>query len=132
MGGIRLVGGSTPNEGRVEVSFRGSWGTICDDGWDIEDGNVVCRELGYPAGAVSVSQRALYGEGNGLIWLDDVECTGSESSIAYCPKRPLGEHNCQSYEDAGVVCSLEEAQSTTSASGECQTKLNTTNKMTVT
>ena len=37
---VRLVGGSTRNEGRVEIEFSGVWGTVCDDAWGINDGNV--------------------------------------------------------------------------------------------
>jgi hypothetical protein len=47
-GDIRLVGGSVADEGRVELCLSNSWGTICDDGFDENDANVICRQLGYP------------------------------------------------------------------------------------
>ena len=48
-GGIRLVGGTLPNEGRVEVCLNNRWGTVCDDAWGVVDASVACRQLGYSA-----------------------------------------------------------------------------------
>ena len=47
---------------------------------------------------------AYYGEGSGYIWLDDVNCSSSETNILSCPHNGLGMHNCGHSEDAGVRC----------------------------
>ena len=101
--GIRLVGGNRDNKGRVEINYEGSWGTVCDDDWDINDAHVVCRMLGYQI-ATSAPRGAHFGQGTGNIVLDDVQCTGQENSIDGCPHNGYLSHNCGHHEDAGVVC----------------------------
>ena len=88
----------------MEIYYRGSWGTVCDDLWDINDARVVCRQFGYSS-AVSAPQRARFGQGSGKIWLDDVQCRGDENSIVNCQHHSWGVHNCGHHEDASVICS---------------------------
>ena len=97
------MGGSNKAEGRVEVFYQGSWGTVCDDDWDIEDANVVCKSLGFEE-AIDSRGSAFFGPGSGEIILDDVMCVGSESDIMNCPHRRLGNHNCDHNEDASAIC----------------------------
>ncbi|XP_071492677.1 MAM and LDL-receptor class A domain-containing protein 2-like isoform X11 [Diadema antillarum] len=101
--GLRLSNGSRYYEGRVEVSVGYQWGTICDDSWDLNDANVICKMLGY-SGASSALQSAYFGEGSGPIWMDDVHCSGIEMDISQCPHNGFGSHNCVHGEDAGVIC----------------------------
>ncbi|XP_060906320.1 uromodulin-like [Labrus mixtus] len=100
---VRLVNSNNRCSGRVEVYHDGRWGTVCDDDWDLRDANVVCRQLdcGPPRSALL---NAAFGPGSGPIWLDDVGCSGNETSITECRHPGLGVHNCNHVEDASVVC----------------------------
>ena len=118
----------------MEICYDNTYGTVCDDKWDILDARVVCRALGYSpeglysptchgwkvpsvillgviycsnyvwlAGAIPVFS-GFFGEGSGPIFIDDVVCSGSESSLLSCPFSAIGLHDCDHTEDAGVKC----------------------------
>ncbi|NWW22622.1 DMBT1 protein, partial [Falcunculus frontatus] len=89
--------------GRVEVLHLGRWGSVCDDGWDLQAAQGTCRHPGGGA-AVSAPGHAPFGQGADPIWLDQVSCTGEELTLNQCSHRPWGEHDCNHEEDAQVVC----------------------------
>ena len=101
---VRLAGGNRCNAGRLEIYHKSQWKTVCDNGWGWEESDVVCKSLGYPLGAQGYVHGAHYGQGSGRILLDDVQCTGSESSIMHCKHSGIHRHNCHHSEDIGIVC----------------------------
>ncbi|XP_067125647.1 plasminogen-like [Centruroides vittatus] len=100
---IRLVDGPNKYSGRVEIKRFGVWGTICDDLFDDEDAKVICRSLGY-SGPATARLGGTFGVGTGQIWLDELECQGTEKSLEDCPSALWGQNNCNHEEDAGVTC----------------------------
>lgn len=99
----RLLDGDYTWQGRVEVLFNNTWGSVCDDAWDLNDAGVVCTQLGF-IGAVSALRFASFGQSSGPIWLDQLACTGTEGSLCECPANNIGTHDCSHFEDAGVIC----------------------------
>ena len=87
----------------MEIFYKGHWGTVCDDSWDMNDARVVCRALGY-ADASGAPHSAHFGQGSGKIWLDNVNCLGNETSIERCSHNGWSVHNCGHSEDASVIC----------------------------
>ena len=98
---VRLDGSTVPYAGRLEVCFNGLWGTVCDDAFNQVDADVVCRQLGYSS---ALAPSTYYGPGSGPVWLDNVGCTGTESSILDCAHAGVGTHNCVHSEDVGIIC----------------------------
>jgi len=99
---VRLVGGPSPREGRLEVYHNGTWGTFCDDGFTKASARVVCFMLGYDYSGRVIGNR--YGPGSGPIWLNNVQCNGTESDIESCPHRGWGQQNCEHRKDVSVSC----------------------------
>ena len=108
---IRLLGGSSPSQGRVEVCYMNQWGTICNNGQTVLPAlaNVICRQLGYSFFNSTVYQDSAYFEGgSGGIYLftPTLLCTGNESRLQDCYHSPIGYHECigYSYYDISVEC----------------------------
>jgi len=123
LGGSRLdtTTKSSWKSGRLEVWFKGEWGTVCSDGFDDNDAWVVCKTLGFTGGAKLFSQGYGMHHGsdasdvlgvaeigrisNGPIWFDEIACTGFEQDFLDCP-RPLGlnVHDCSHHQDVFMKC----------------------------
>lgn len=95
-GTVRLAAGNNVS-GRLEVNINGIWGTVCDDSFGSADAEVACSQLGLTGGLVTRPT-----PGSGPILMDDVACTGTESTIQAC-SRSSG-HNCGHSEDVGIEC----------------------------
>ena len=109
-GTVRLMGGSSPLEGRVEIFLLGQWGTVCDSGWDFSDATVVCHQLGYLR-AIAANSSAAFGAGSGPSWYRNVRCAGTEMNLTECSKSSYYTGSaCSHSQDAGVVCASESSR----------------------
>ncbi|XP_071484614.1 uncharacterized protein [Diadema antillarum] len=101
--GVRLVGGTTPFSGTVEVlSPVYGWGTVSDGEWNYKDAATVCKEIGFP-GAIAEVRNAHFGAGSGRILMTDVDCSNDLFCIQDCASEPMCP-GCSHAQDAGVVC----------------------------
>ena len=103
---MRLVNGTTPLEGRVEVFYNNQWGTVCAQGANYYDARVICWHLGY-ADALALKKASEFGEGTGPVWIKP-SCYGDETSLLQC-RVATGlakacEKNFGHTKDLGVVC----------------------------
>ncbi|XP_051012877.1 Fc receptor-like protein 2 [Acomys russatus] len=103
---VRLVNGPHRCEGRVEVEQEGRWGTVCDDGWDMKDVAVVCRELGCGAARhtpIAMLYPPVVDEALPVL-IQVALCNGTEKALAECDQ--VETFDCGHDEDAGAVCEV--------------------------
>ena len=82
---------------------NGTWGTVCGNGWDLNDAEVVCRELNFGP-AISAKNTAFYEQCSNQICLDSLNCTGTELTIGDCSHKEWRIHNCDHNKVPGVRC----------------------------
>lgn len=98
---MKLVDGTSPCNGRLQVLHKGQWGSVCNTGWGQEDATVLCHELDCG----EADQTMFYvGPFAGSIWMDNLECTENELSLWNCPFTGSGVSSCRDGLYAGVVC----------------------------
>ena len=106
---VKLTNGNKFGEGYVEVAFPGyGFGGVCDDGFQLEEANVICRSAGFKRGATRAWSRSHFGHGNNetAIIVDNLDCNGNEQNFMECQYNNWTVHNCGSDEWAGVTCNL--------------------------
>ncbi|XP_072299378.1 galectin-3-binding protein B [Eucyclogobius newberryi] len=103
-GDVRLVGSRLLFGGRVEIYHAGQWGTVCDDGWDMNEANVVCRQLKFPRAKSVVTKELDDPKALGPIWMDDMECKGTEKYLHACTFKGWGVTDCSHKEDVVIQC----------------------------
>ncbi|XP_078056747.1 scavenger receptor cysteine-rich domain-containing protein DMBT1-like isoform X3 [Mustelus asterias] len=101
---LRLSGGGSRCAGRLEIYHNGTWGSVCDDSWDLTDADVVCKQLDC-GHALRLPLHTSAGPDADPIWLDELECSGSESFLWECPHALWGNHDCNHKEDVKIMCS---------------------------
>ncbi|XP_075568340.1 scavenger receptor cysteine-rich type 1 protein M130-like [Pelecanus crispus] len=122
---VRLSGGPGRCAGRVEVYVNGSWGTVCQETWDLRDASVVCRQLGCGR-ALAAPGSARFGPGTGPLWPHAGGCAGTEASLWECPAS--AQHGCRRGGGAGAVCSEQLSLRLAGGSGRCSGHLEVLHK----
>ncbi|XP_052429813.1 antigen WC1.1-like [Carassius gibelio] len=100
---LRLTETDGRCSGRLEVYHNAVWGSVCDDHWDISDAQVVCRQLGCGA-ALRADGNSVFGAGEGVVWMNKVECRGNEIHLWDCPLSLNNNTDCFRKKHAGLTC----------------------------
>uniref|UniRef100_A0A8C9Y7G8 SRCR domain-containing protein n=1 Tax=Sander lucioperca TaxID=283035 RepID=A0A8C9Y7G8_SANLU len=124
---VRLVNGTSLCSGRLEVKTNKStqhWSSVCEDDFDQQDAEVVCRELG--CGAPSVLQGALYGEVEPPMRTKEFQCAGHESALLDCRSSGSDRNTCSPGKAVGLTCSdsVRLVNGTSLCSGRLEVKTN--------
>ena len=98
-----MVGSNLSYVGRIELEIEGVWGTVEQVGWNIDDANVACRQLGYNSAVTPMWHTAnIFQLEKTFFWMSNISCLGNDTSLFECRynRSPLR----SSKNDAGVLC----------------------------
>jgi CD163 antigen len=101
---VRLTVDGQPNNmsGRVEIRYKGKWGTICTENATDEIAEVACTQMGY-AGGWALGSRP--GASDLMMWMGNISCDGSETSVFKCKSAGMGNFGfCDHDDDVNVLC----------------------------
>ena len=85
-------------------------GPFCDDGWDLEDGHVICKELGFLS-ALEITKESFFGPVYKDFTTNHVQCIGNEAGLEFCQRKDRTFAVCSRKEAAGVFCKTAEFNS---------------------
>ena len=88
--------------GKVQVKHDGKWGRVCNANWGNKEASTLCRQLGYIDGHADYTSN----ESEGHVRMNDVNCTGSESSILECSHHASWSGTWRKCHDAEVICEI--------------------------
>ena len=103
----RLVEGPSVEQGLVQMYYNRTWGWVCAEQWDKQDADVVCKELGY-TGSSTIYNGSTGGQGNDTLFMNNIHCTGNESSLVSCARGGWTHLGCRFGQIAGAVCTGQE------------------------
>lgn len=108
---IRLLGGATEHEGRLQVYLNKTWGTVCDYGWSIIDAALVCHQLGLALNPLDWRMQRSEVPSAGTtedVLLSHVRCTEQDTDVTKCraERASKGEffNSCSHDHDVGLRC----------------------------
>ncbi len=91
------------SRGVVELCVNETFGSLCDSGWDDEDGSVVCKQLGFSQhGAIHLNGHLFTGFTSSSVREGSYSCAGSESKLEMCAYQSAT--TCTQLVGAAVVC----------------------------
>ncbi|XP_071964552.1 uncharacterized protein [Antedon mediterranea] len=106
-GDIRLADGPNPFQGRLEIYHDESWGTVCSDGWNENNAQVVCRQLGFLGGVLLDNVVNKYPVPSNIsIHLSNVVCDGLEPALTECQYNGWSVNGCNHEQDVNVYCKV--------------------------